>query len=91
MHGSRTSTIAHVLASSPVALFCWISEKFLEWSDDKPTLDQILDSITYLSLFLRFVLRSFSLYWVTQTYERCIYPYREVACFLVADELLKCK
>ncbi|CAD0020639.1 unnamed protein product [Aureobasidium pullulans] len=61
-HGTRTATIGLVLSSSPLALLTWIGEKFLEWTDADPTLDEILDSV--------------SLYWLTDTYARCIYPYR---------------
>ncbi|KAG8631701.1 hypothetical protein KVT40_000841 [Elsinoe batatas] len=63
-HGTRTATIGLVLSSSPVALLAWIGEKFLEWTDEDPPLDQILESI--------------SLYWLTDTFPRCIYPYRSL-------------
>ena len=45
-------------------MHCRIGEKFLEWSDEDPSLDEILMSV--------------SLYWLTDTYQRCIYPYRGV-------------
>lgn len=61
-HGTRTSTIGHALSASPLALLAWIGEKFLEWSDEDPALDTILESV--------------SLYWFTHTFPRCIYPYR---------------
>ncbi|KAH9845072.1 Epoxide hydrolase N terminus [Teratosphaeria destructans] len=61
-HGSRPATIGLVLATSPLALLAWIGEKFLEWSDEAPALDEILASV--------------SLYWLTETFARCIYPYR---------------
>lgn len=41
-----------------------IGEKFIEWSDETPSLDEILDDIT--------------LYWFTETFPRCIYAYRPV-------------
>lgn len=63
-HGTRTATIGLVLSSNPLALLAWIGEKFLEWTDTDPELDEILDSVT--------------LYWLTETYARCIYPYRDV-------------
>ncbi|TIA61200.1 alpha/beta-hydrolase [Aureobasidium pullulans] len=44
-HGTRTATIGLVLSSSPLALLTWIGEKFLEWTDADPTLDEILDSM----------------------------------------------
>ncbi|KAF2708440.1 alpha/beta-hydrolase [Pleomassaria siparia CBS 279.74] len=62
-HGTRPATIGFVLQSSPIALFAWISEKFITWTDETPPLDDILDSVT--------------LYWFTQSFPRCIYPYRE--------------
>jgi len=39
-----------------------IGEKFLEWSDEDPSLDEILTSV--------------SLYWFTECFARSIYPYR---------------
>ncbi|KAK3701225.1 hypothetical protein LTR37_015604 [Vermiconidia calcicola] len=39
-----------------------IGEKFLEWTDEDPPLEKILDDVT--------------LYWMTDTFPRCIYPYR---------------
>jgi len=61
-HGQRTATIGFALSASPLALLSWIGEKFLDWSDEDPSLDQILESVT--------------LYWLTDTFPRCIYPYR---------------
>ncbi|MCJ1235221.1 hypothetical protein MMC14_003188 [Varicellaria rhodocarpa] len=61
-HRTRPSTIGHVLASSSLALLAWISEKFLEWTDEDPPLDVILESVT--------------LWWLTETFPRSIYPYR---------------
>jgi len=61
-HGTRPSTIGHVLSSSPLALLAWIGEKFLEWTDDDPSLDTILESV--------------SLYWFSSAFPRSIYPYR---------------
>jgi microsomal epoxide hydrolase len=40
-----------------------IGEKFLQWSDKSPPDDEILDSIT--------------LWWLTQSFPRAIYPYRQ--------------
>ncbi|CAG8974590.1 hypothetical protein HYALB_00004387 [Hymenoscyphus albidus] len=48
--GTRSSTIGLVLSSSPLALLAWVGEKFLEWSDEKPSLDTILESVSLLSL-----------------------------------------
>lgn len=62
-HGTRPATIGFVLSSSPIALLAWIGEKFITWTDETPSLDDILDSIT--------------LYWFTESFARCIYPYRQ--------------
>ena len=62
-HGTRTATIGHVLSSSPLALLAWIGEKFLEWTDEDPSLDTILEAV--------------SLYWFTGTISRCLYSYRQ--------------
>lgn len=62
-HGTRPSTIALTLSSNPLALLAWIGEKFLAWTDEDPSLDTILESVT--------------LYWFTDTMSRCLYPYRQ--------------
>ncbi|KAK3678759.1 hypothetical protein LTR78_001212 [Recurvomyces mirabilis] len=62
-HGTRPATVGLVLASSPVATLAWIGEKFIQWSDVAPPLDEILDSVT--------------LYWFTDSFPRAIYPYRQ--------------
>jgi len=61
-HGTRPSTIGLVLSASPVAMLAWIGEKYLEWTDEDPSLEDIL--------------RAVSLYWLTDTFPRAIYPYR---------------
>jgi len=43
--------------------FYRIGEKFQQWTDTDPTIDQILDSVT--------------LYWLTDSFPRSIYPYRQ--------------
>ncbi|KAJ5639380.1 uncharacterized protein N7484_007242 [Penicillium longicatenatum] len=62
-HGTRPSTIGHVLSASPMSLLAWIGEKFLEWVDDPVSPEHILESIT--------------LYWLTDTFPRSIYTYRQ--------------
>jgi microsomal epoxide hydrolase len=64
-HATRTATIGFALASSPIALLAWIGEKFFEWTDEDPTMEEIV--------------RSVSLYWLTDTIQRCLFPYREVS------------
>ncbi|KEF61011.1 uncharacterized protein A1O9_02575 [Exophiala aquamarina CBS 119918] len=63
-HRTRPATIGFALAASPLSLLAWVGEKFIEWSDETPPLDEILDDVT--------------LYWFTETFPRCIYPYRPV-------------
>jgi microsomal epoxide hydrolase len=41
-HATRPATIGFVLSSSPLALLAWIGEKFLDWTNTTPSLDQIL-------------------------------------------------
>ena len=60
-HGTKGGTIGLVLSSSPLALLAWIGEKFKEWTDVTPPMKDIVDSVT--------------LYWLTETFPRCIYPY----------------
>ncbi|KAL2838757.1 Alpha/Beta hydrolase protein [Aspergillus pseudodeflectus] len=62
-HATRPATIGHVLSSSPLALLAWIGEKYLEWPDAPLSSETILELVT--------------LYWLTDTYPRAIYPYRE--------------
>ena len=60
-HGTKGGTIGLVLSTSPLALLAWIGEKFQAWTDMTPPLKDIVDSVT--------------LYWLTDTFPRCIYPY----------------
>jgi microsomal epoxide hydrolase len=63
-HATKPSTIGLVLSTSPLALLVWIGEKFRDWSDEVPPLQEILTSV--------------SLYWLTDTFPRSIYPYRQL-------------
>jgi microsomal epoxide hydrolase len=63
LHGTRPSTISHVVASNPLALLAWIGEKFLDWTDEDPSVE--------------FVLEMASLWWLTGCYPSTVYPYRE--------------
>ena len=60
-HGTKGGTIGIALQSSPIAMLAWIGEKFQAWTDKDPSMQQIIDSV--------------SLYWLTETFPRCIYPY----------------
>ncbi|KAK4683554.1 hypothetical protein P7C73_g6691, partial [Tremellales sp. Uapishka_1] len=61
-HATRPATIGLCLGSSPLALLSWIGEKYLEWSDESPSMETILTFAT--------------LYWLTDTYPSSIYTYR---------------
>ncbi|KAI1625308.1 Alpha/Beta hydrolase protein [Exophiala viscosa] len=60
--GTRPASIGLALSASPLALLCWIGEKFLEWTDEDPPLEKILEAVT--------------LYWMTDTIPRCLYHNR---------------
>ncbi|ETS74009.1 hypothetical protein PFICI_13875 [Pestalotiopsis fici W106-1] len=60
--GTRGATMGLALSASPLALLAWIGEKFLEFSDQDPPLDKILESVM--------------LYWLTDTYPRALYHNR---------------
>ncbi|KAF4980691.1 hypothetical protein FZEAL_3359 [Fusarium zealandicum] len=60
--GTRPATIGLVPSASPLALLAWIGEKILEWTDEDPPLEKILETVT--------------LYWLTETIPRCIYHSR---------------
>jgi microsomal epoxide hydrolase len=62
-HATKPSTIGLVLSSSPLALLTWIGEKFRDWTDEDPPIDEILTSV--------------SLYWLTDTFPTSIYAYRQ--------------
>ena len=62
-HASRPSTIGFVLSSTPLALLAWVGEKFLDWTDDDPSLDTILESVT--------------LYWLTGCATTNLWSYRQ--------------
>lgn len=64
-HGTRPSTIGHVIASNPLALLAWVGEKLIDWADDG---NFPLDTV------LRFV----TIYWLTETFPTSIYPYRHI-------------
>ena len=60
--GTRAATVGLALSASPLALLSWIGEKILEWTDDDPPLEKILEVVT--------------LYWLTDTIPRCLYHNR---------------
>ncbi|KAI5464361.1 putative hydrolases or acyltransferase [Mariannaea sp. PMI_226] len=62
---TRPATIGLALSSSPLALLAWIGEKFVEWSDETPPLEEILGITTS--------------YWLTRTYPSTLWSYRSIA------------
>jgi microsomal epoxide hydrolase len=62
-HRTRPGTLGLILQSNPLALLSWIGEKFLDWTDIDPSLEDILESVT--------------LYWLTESGSRGLYPYRQ--------------
>ncbi|KAJ7583429.1 Alpha/Beta hydrolase protein [Mycena floridula] len=63
-HATRPATLGFVLGSNPLALLAWIGEKFMDWTDEDPSIDTVLDSV--------------SLYWFTDTIATTLYPYRQL-------------
>ncbi|KAK3069375.1 hypothetical protein LTR53_012331 [Teratosphaeriaceae sp. CCFEE 6253] len=61
-HGTRSPTRGLVPPPNPIALLAWVGEKFLQWSDESPPLDDILDVVT--------------LCWLTKAFPRPAYPYQ---------------
>ncbi|KFX96373.1 hypothetical protein V490_03377 [Pseudogymnoascus sp. VKM F-3557] len=41
---TKPSALAFALASNPLSLLAWIGEKFLDWTDEDPPMDTILES-----------------------------------------------
>ncbi|KFZ17100.1 hypothetical protein V501_01891 [Pseudogymnoascus sp. VKM F-4519 (FW-2642)] len=41
---TKPSTLSFALASNPLSLLAWIGEKFLDWTDEDPPMDTILES-----------------------------------------------
>ncbi|OKL55701.1 hypothetical protein UA08_09051 [Talaromyces atroroseus] len=64
-HATHPSTVSHILSTSPVALLAWIGEKFLDWPDKRHPIP------------LQTILKEVTLYWLTETFPRSIYTYRE--------------
>ncbi|KAH8734206.1 Alpha/Beta hydrolase protein [Ilyonectria robusta] len=64
IQGTRPATCGLAIGSSPVALFAWIGEKFIEWSDpeSRPSLEHILTNVSY--------------YWFTKCYPTSVWIYR---------------
>src|SRR6266536_3360301 len=83
-HGTRPSTIGHVLSSNPVALLAWwvhpLSPSTSSFPPLTPTPRIAEKFLTWTDADppLDVILESVSLYWFTETSPRSIYPYRQV-------------
>ncbi|KAF1989357.1 alpha/beta-hydrolase [Aulographum hederae CBS 113979] len=63
LQGTKPSTMGLLLSSSPLALLAWVGEKLRSWSDEDPSLEDIVAGV--------------ALYWFTESCARNLYPYRE--------------
>ncbi|ETN42813.1 uncharacterized protein HMPREF1541_01971 [Cyphellophora europaea CBS 101466] len=61
-HATKPATIGFVLSSNPLATLAWIGEKFLDWTDEDPSINTILESVT--------------LYWLTRCPSTNLWSYR---------------
>ena len=64
-HATRPATIGTVLASSPIAVLAWVGEKFLDWTDEDPSVHTIIEAA--------------SLYWLTKCTHTNLWSYRHVS------------
>lgn len=64
-HSTRPATVGLVVGSNPLSLLGWVGEKFLEWTDESPSVETILTMA--------------SLYWFTDCFTTSIYTYRYVS------------
>lgn len=53
-----------VVQSSPMALLAWLGEKFNSWSDEPPSLDQLLETVT--------------IWWLRESFPTSIWAYSEI-------------
>lgn len=72
-HGTKPATIAFALANNPTGQLAWIGEKLWGWTDPSEhfSIDTILTSV--------------SLYYLTDTFPRSLYSYRETSGSTRAD------
>ncbi|GIZ46267.1 hypothetical protein CKM354_000939900 [Cercospora kikuchii] len=63
-HGTRPATTGLTLQASPIAMLSWVGEKYLEWSDEDPPLEKVLETV--------------ALYWLTESIPRGLYAFRKI-------------
>ena len=69
LHATKPATLSLVLSTNPLSLLAWLGEKFPDWVDPRPPL---------APLPLRTILADVSLYWLTDTFPKSLYPYRQL-------------
>lgn len=65
VQGQKPATLGLALSSSPLALLAYLSELLNKFTDDPLPLDKILETVT--------------LYWMTETFSRCIWHSRSIS------------
>ena len=73
--GTRPSTVGLAMSASPLAILAWIGEKFLDWTDEDPPLDAILESV--------------SLYWFTESFPSSLFVYRELFAIMAGTKYVE--
>ncbi|GAA6059018.1 hypothetical protein JCM10212_001243 [Sporobolomyces blumeae] len=63
-HATRPGTIGLVVGSSPVALLAWLAEKYRDWTDETPSIDELLAICT--------------IWWIRDSFPSSIYAYHEL-------------
>lgn len=61
LHATRPSTTGFLFANNPLGLLAWIGEKHLDWTDVKPTINNVLEQVT-LYYFTNTIATSISYY-----------------------------
>ncbi|KAK4056749.1 hypothetical protein OIO90_002301 [Microbotryomycetes sp. JL221] len=64
LQGTRPGTAGLIMQSSPVALLSWLGEKFRDWTDETPPIDEILSIVTA--------------WFILETYPTSIWAYSEL-------------
>ncbi|GAA5894019.1 epoxide hydrolase family protein [Sporobolomyces salmoneus] len=63
-HGTRPGTIGFTVGSSPISLLAWLAEKYRDWTDETPSVDEILAIATF--------------WWLRDSFPSSIYAYHEL-------------
>ncbi|GAA5856674.1 hypothetical protein JCM5353_002268 [Sporobolomyces roseus] len=63
-HATRPGTIGLTVGSSPISLLSWLAEKYRDWTDETPSIDEILAICT--------------IWWLKDSFPSSIYAYHEL-------------